>query len=481
MISVFTPLTASGNPYIEAAWETLKAQTLQDFEWVVLENHGGALPEHIKEDPRVRVTRDPGNLQGIGAIKRRCCELATGDFLLELDHDDLLHETALEKAVLALATADFAYSDTAEFRVDCRFDLAKILTDPDLSADQNAQRLADQEVYQSAAWLPNTYGAEYGWKTYPVTFQGHELQAHVQPPATPQNIRRVEWSPNHFRAWRKAAYWAVGGHNPELPVIDDHDLIVRMFLSGLTFKHVPECLYFYRVHGGNTVARDNALIQRLTQNVYDQNIYALAEKFARDGERRVKRAKSTTVSKGLKLIDLCGAIDTAPGYEPLDISLGHNLDKKWPLEDHSVGVIRAHDAIEHLRSPIHTLNEAYRVLAPGGFLLIRVPSTTGPMIRTPIQNTCVEGDGGEFHWVASAGRGAFQDPTHVSFWNENSFWYYTKSSFARYLKGMKARFQVIRLRTFYPDDFHQEHAIPYVEAHLVALKDGYEPMGIVEI
>ena len=469
MISVFTPLTASGNPYIEAAWETLKTQTVQDFEWVVLENHGGKLPGEIRSDPRVKVYVDT-TCEGIGAIKRHCCELAIGDFLLELDHDDLLHETALEKTIAALAHADFAYSDTAEFKVDYPIDLAILGRDP---AAPKALLDAHREAHKNARWIPNTYSSEYGWKTYPVTFQGHELRAHVQPPATPQNLRRVEWSPNHLRAWHKDAYWKVGGHNADLPVIDDHELIVRMFLAGLRFKHIPECLYFYRVHNGNTVARDNALIQRLTQDVYDQNITALAEKFARD----------TLTADGYYLtkIDLCGAIDTAPGYQPLDLSLGHDLDQRWPLEDNSVGVIRAHDAIEHLKDPIHTMNEAYRVLAPGGFLLIRVPSTTGPMIRTPIEETVVARDGGEFHWVASAGRGAFQDPTHVSFWNENSFWYYTKGSHARYLKGLRARFQAIRLRTYYPDDFHQEHAIPYVEAHLVALKEGYEPMGIVEI
>jgi len=286
MISVFTPLTASGNPYIEAAWETLKAQTLQDFEWVVLENHGGVLPKKIRKDPRVQVYSEEA-LQGIGAIKRRCCELAKGDFLLELDHDDLLHETALEKAIAALDQADFVYSDTAEFKVDYPFDLAALARDPDLTP---AHTKAHRTAYQNARWVPNTYSSEYGWETYPVTFQGRELQAHMQPPATPQNLRRVEWSPNHLRAWRKAAYWAVGGHNPEFPVIDDHDLIVRMFLSGLTFKHIPECLYFYRVHSGNTVARDNALIQRLTQDVYDQNITALAEKFADRSLRRHRHA-----------------------------------------------------------------------------------------------------------------------------------------------------------------------------------------------
>ncbi len=68
------------------------------------------------------------------------------------------------------------------------------------------------------------------------------------------------------------------------------------------------------------------------------------------------------------------------------------------------------------------MNEAYRVLAPGGFLLVRVPSTDG--------------------------RGAFQDPRNRTFWNEHSFWYYTQARFACELPDFKGRFQVARLRTF---------------------------------
>jgi hypothetical protein len=419
MISVFTPLSASGNRYIQATWETLKSQTLGEFEWVVLENHGGSLPKKIRKDPRVKVYGDTV-LEGIGALKRRCCELATGDFFLELDHDDLLHDTALEKAVAALEHADFAYSDTAEFHDE--------------------------------TWVPNTYRTDCGWSSYPVTFQGHELLAQPQPPATPHNLRLIDWSPNHFRAWRKDAYWKVDGHNPNLPVIDDHDLIVRMYLADLIFKHIPECLYFYRVHPQNTVGTKNALIRSLTQEVYDRNIFALAERFCTHVECQGDDCRRMWP---LKKIDLCGGIDTAPGYEPLDLSLGHDLNHRWPLDDHSVGVLRAYDAIEHLTSPIHTMNEAYRVLAPGGFFFIRVPSTDG--------------------------RGAFQDPTHVSFWNENSFWYYTKHSHARYVPGLQARFQLTRLRTFYPNPGMEEARIPFVEAHLIALKDGYSPMGLVEM
>lgn len=451
MISVFTPLTATGNPYIEAAFETLLNQTYQDWEWVVLENNGGVstdpptpfgeLPKKIRKHPKVRVHRVL-DLQGIGALKRRACELCKGEFLLELDHDDLLHPEALAEAVQALQDHDFVASDVAYFN--------------------------------NADWSPNLFNPAAGWtKNYPVTFGGREFIAQMSPLITPQNMRKIEWSPDHFRAWRTDAYWKVGGHDASLAVVDDHDLLMRMYLGGYRMKQIPRCLYFYRVHPEQTVSRKNALIQELDWQLYERSIFGLAEKFADETSHRLSLGEKAPLGK----IDLCGAIDTAPGYFALDLALGHDLNQRWPLADDSVGVIRANDALEHLRDPIHVMNEAYRVLAPGGFFLISVPSTTGPMIRTPAM------DGGEYHWVATAGRGAFQDPTHVSFWNENSFWYYTREEQARYIRsaGWKGRFQESRLRTHYPTEWHHQNSIPYVEAHLIALKEGYEPYGFVRI
>jgi SAM-dependent methyltransferase len=76
-----------------------------------------------------------------------------------------------------------------------------------------------------------------------------------------------------------------------------------------------------------------------------------------------------------------------------------DLNERWPWADSSVDYIVALDIFEHLHSPIHSMNEAWRVLVPGGKIDIMVPTTDG--------------------------RGAWQDPTHVSFWNHNSFMYYT--------------------------------------------------------
>lgn len=77
-----------------------------------------------------------------------------------------------------------------------------------------------------------------------------------------------------------------------------------------------------------------------------------------------------------------------------------DLSQRWPWPDSSVDEIRAHDIFEHLPSKIHTMNEAWRVLKSGGRLDLKVPTTTG--------------------------YGAFQDPTHVSFWTPNDLFYYSR-------------------------------------------------------
>lgn len=95
----------------------------------------------------------------------------------------------------------------------------------------------------------------------------------------------------------------------------------------------------------------------------------------------------------------------------------------WPWRESSVDHIRAWDIIEHLPDPVHTMNEAWRVLKPGGTFEIVVPTTDG--------------------------RGAFQDPGHVSFWNRNSFFYYTDRDPHRVRfggankNGVLARFRVV--------------------------------------
>lgn len=406
LISVFTPLSASGNEFIQETYESLVAQSYSNWEWVVFPNHGGKLPEHIAKDPRVRVVSDDGKLPPhVGPLKNFVASACKGEWLVELDHDDVLAESALLQVALSAPGADFLYSDFAEF----------------VSGSNSAR----------------AYNVTSGWIAYSVPFRGQWLLA-MQAPEQPLDWRRVLWAPNHLRAWRRSTYQQLGGHDVTLQYADDIDLILRTYLSGARCVRIPSCLYFYRVHPHQNVSTNNALIVQLCEDVYEKYIYGLSEHIARQ--------------RGLSLIDLCGGHDCPQQYTPIDVwfpegarGIQCDLNGTWDLPTSSVGALRAFDAIEHLRDPIHTMNEAWRVLAPGGVMLIRVPSTEG--------------------------KGAFCDPTHVSFWNDLSFRYYAEQQYRRYLlPRVKARFQISGLR---PIPGH----IPYVRCELIALKDGYKSMG----
>ena len=410
MISVITPHYRETNPYIAECYASLLSQTLQSWQWVIVVNDGGVLPDNIANDSRVLAFCDT-DAQGIGALKRAACERASADVVVELDADDLLMPEALATVQWTFAhpCVNFVYSNCARF-VD-------------------------------GTWDSPAYDSYWGWKARPFHYQGHELQEMQSFPATPHAMRSVYWAPNHLRAWRMQTYWSIGGHNRDFTVIDDYDLCCRFYLNG-PLTHIDKCLYLYREYFGQTTKKQQPLIQKRNSDVYTQRIIPMVEEWAR--------------RKGLPMLDLGAAHDSPVGYIGIDLhdaDLIYDLREGIPYRDNSVGVVRAYDFLEHIPPPrvVAMMNEIHRVLVPGGWLLASVPSTDG--------------------------RGAFQAPDHVSFWNENSFWYYTNPKYSKYLAASSARFQVSRVLTWFPSKFHKEHDISYVDAQLIAIKPGYNAIG----
>lgn len=162
-----------------------------------------------------------------------------------------------------------------------------------------------------------------------------------------------------------------------------------------------------------------------------------------------KLSMEQNLSENLKIDLGCGrykakdfiGVDVYPGP---GIDLVANLNKRFPFPDNSAEVIRAYDVIEHLEDRIHTMNEIWRVCKPGAIVDLLVPSTDG--------------------------RGAFQDPTHISFWNINSFKYYCVE-YPSYLElnqiyGFKGAFSIVNLEhQISPDE------VVHVRAVLKVLKD----------
>lgn len=418
MISVLTPVHKKSAPYLSEAYRSLQEQTYRDFEWVIVPNGGATIPQELFADPWVKLYPLPDEEEHnkIGRLKRYAATQARGDILVELDADDLLVPDALQKIAAAFLDtgAAMVYSNCAEFK--------------------------------NGTWEGRTFDPFYGWKSRPFKYAGHSLLETISPPVRADTMRTILYAPNHVRAWATADYWSVGGHNEELLTGDDHELMCRLYAAfgERRFHHVDECLYLYRLHGENSSQTHNSAVHEQVERNYVC--------YARDMINR------WAIDNGLPRVDLGGRLDSPLGYVTVDLfnaDIQADLNHTWPFSDSSIGVLRASHLVEHLRDPIHTMNEAHRVLVPGGWFLIDVPSTDG--------------------------RGAFQDPTHVSFWNQNSFWYYTDRNYARYIPAYQGRFQAARVVTYYPDALWQQANIPVVSAHLVALKDGYKPMGEVRI
>ena len=406
--SIITPEHDSNNvPYLTELYNSICEQTYENWEWIIYLNNGAQaslVPKFIYDDPKVSVSLQLYPNKNIGAIKHNAFNQGTGDILVEVDHDDLITPDCLEKLNEAFQDQEigFVYSDSAVLHTQNQF-------------------------------VP--YDSRYGWTYRKFDWKGQSLFAMNSFEPTSQAMSYIWYAPDHVRAWRKSLYNEIGGHNKELEICDDHELVIRTYLVG-KMKHIPEVLYIYRVTGNNTWLNRNQAIQDKTKELFRIYARSLAE---RDADL-----------KGLLKVDIGGGLNPYPGYFTIDLrkdaNIVYDLNDGIPLPDNSVGVLHASHILEHLHDKTKIMSEIHRVLAHGGWAFIEVPSTDG--------------------------RGAFQDPTHVSYWNENSFWYYTDKALADYIDNTSIKFMEFRKDTIYPNEWMRNHNICVTNAWLVAHKDG---------
>ena len=405
--SIITP-SHKNTPYLQELYESLVAQTYENWEWILWLNGNFKrykLSPEIENDERVKIYECKEKNSNVGFHKNKAFHLGSGDIVVEIDHDDIITPDCLEELNQAYQNQEngFVYSDAAIYDDD---------------------------------FVP--YREDHGWTYYFHQFRDKNLYVMNSWEPTSHSVGLIWYAPDHIRSWRKSVYEAIGGHNVELSICDDHELMIRTYLN-TKMHHIKKPLYIYRVYGDNTYLERNAQIQTKTVELFNQYAYQLAEK---DAEL-----------KGLLKVDMGGGIHPMPGYLTLDkenADILCDLNDGIPLPDNSVGVLNASHILAQLKDPIKSMREIHRVLADGGWAMIQVPSTDG--------------------------RGAWQDPTHVSYWNEHSFWYYTDASKAQYIHNKDIRFQSYRLETW-----DMAPHIPVVTAWLVALKDNTRFPGVVSI
>ena len=207
LISVAVPAYRTPEKFLVQMIDSLLAQTYGNWELCIANGspEDGAmkkvLEEYTKKDSRIRVSELTEN-KGIAGNTNAALEMARGEFVGLLDHDDLLAPNALYEIVRALdedRTLDAVYTDED-----------KVTT---------------------------------------------ELDEHFQPHLKPDFNLDLLRSNNyicHFFVVRRSIVQKVGGFRQEFDGAQDHDFIFRCIETAEKVGHIPEILYHWRTHKAST-------------------------------------------------------------------------------------------------------------------------------------------------------------------------------------------------------------------------------------
>jgi len=153
-------------------------------------------------DNRISYQRLTQN-QGISGNTNAALAMASGDYIALLDHDDLLAPQALAKVHQAIVNqgADLIYSDEMNF-----------------SGDISQVSLI-----------------------------------HFKPDFAPDNLRSNNYI-CHLTVFSRALSDTIGGFDPACDGSQDYDYILRLSEQARKIVHIPQILYYWRIHSGSVAS-----------------------------------------------------------------------------------------------------------------------------------------------------------------------------------------------------------------------------------
>jgi glycosyltransferase involved in cell wall biosynthesis len=267
LFSIFTGAYKT-NERIFRTYESLKNQTYPNWEWVVVDDSPEGdyktweyLKEIASKDYRVKPHRISPNSGGnVGEVKHRAAMLCNGTWLVELDHDDALSSTAFSDCLDGIKQypdAGFVYSDCVEIYEDGTF-----------------RQYGPVGPNGYGDWENNGFTWAYCHHEW-VDVDGKQMLGTFSNEINPKTIRYNMGMPNHIRIWRDDVYHQVKGHNRNVSVADDYELIVKTFLI-TKFLHIKKVLYLQYNNKTSTVDLNVIDINRrarLIRDYYDKQIH----------------------------------------------------------------------------------------------------------------------------------------------------------------------------------------------------------------
>lgn len=201
-ISVVVPMYNTEKVFFKELIESLKNQTYSKWELCLAD--GSEVPNELLkdyiDDDRIKYSFLNSNL-GISENTNKAIEMATGDFIGFLDHDDLLSQDALYEVIKAIneeKNVDFIYTDEDKI-------------------DENKER----------------------------------FEPYFKPDFSPETLECNNYI-THFVVVKKALLKEVGMLNSKFNGAQDFDFVLRATEKAENIVHIPKVLYHWRVHRGST-------------------------------------------------------------------------------------------------------------------------------------------------------------------------------------------------------------------------------------
>jgi glycosyltransferase involved in cell wall biosynthesis len=213
LVSVYTGTYNTGD-VLRDTYGSLRDQTYQNWEWVVVDDEStdgtwDRLLQIADEDIRVRPMQVKHNGK-IGYIKDLATRMANGKYLIELDHDDSLTDTAVDdvrKVFDEDSEVGMVYTNCASFFPD-----------------------GSPHMFGDDFWKVRYRDTEYHGKVYKECLQPN-MWDRFSPHPLHQFFTFLTVGPNHIRAYRTDVLRKLGGYNRNLPVADDLDVFMRFALA----------------------------------------------------------------------------------------------------------------------------------------------------------------------------------------------------------------------------------------------------------
>lgn len=232
LISIVVPIYNPDPDMFRQMLLSVRAQLYPYWE-LCLADDGSTVPyvrqfmeEFAGADKRIKFSHSTEN-RGVSHASNRALALATGEFVVLADHDDILEEQALYRFAESIVEdePDFAYSD---------------------------------EVL--------------------VTHDRDTVIRYVYRPSFSPELLRSHPYIVHLVGMRTELLRGVGGWDEKLAISQDYDLILRATEKARRIVHIPEILYRWRVHGSSAGLAKQHQVMDVSKSVLARHLERTAKR-----------------------------------------------------------------------------------------------------------------------------------------------------------------------------------------------------------